>query len=643
MTDGSTGVVKRADVGAVAGAGQIDALVYLHNEAQALQHLNGVDGVPAFIDRIVMPEAQYLVMSPATGPTVSAWIADRAAKATSPPTTDALRIGSDVGRIVQELHDRGVVHRDLKPGNVAIDRADGTAFLMDFDFAAVSGERLLPCIGTRGYASPQQVAGDDPLPSDDVFGFGSLLGVLVSGADAAAASDPFRPFARPLTSLVPGVPVELEALVANCHDLDPAARPSSISEVVQRIARLPVATIPALGDPVRGQCALPDADGITALVSDLVDDLAVQVGSLVPSASHAESVDVTLYSGAAGVALALAELSALGFGDVSVGRDLMTAAVDTHLRQGQRDGLFHGDSGVAIAAARCAAIAGDAALGERSAELLDRLLDRRVEGIELTAGAAGQMLAHLMAADLVGDNRHVEAARREAERVIEESVVFGDRRWWAESDDPPMLGYAHGAAGIAHALAEAGLRLDETDLLVAAAQAGRFLVDQAVELDDDPLVRVGFPERVGGVHLASLWCHGTTGITRALMGVGDDDATRAMARRGAVSAVRGPLGTLGPTQCHGIAGTLELALDAAVAFRDDRFVAEAASLARILEGFCISSKFGRSCPGDRPGQTDPSFMTGQAGVAWALARLATGCGPLVRTGPVLLDGRAADG
>ena len=146
----------------------------------------------------------------------------------------------EVAQALEHAHERGVIHRDLKPGNVLFD-ARGRVKLADF---GVSGHAPDP--GTdamiRGLspftASPEQLRGEPPTPADDVYGLGALAYELLSRYPPHYPHfDARRVQQEPAPPLVPTEPIppQLATLIGRMLAKDPSERPASMREVIDEL------------------------------------------------------------------------------------------------------------------------------------------------------------------------------------------------------------------------------------------------------------------------------------------------------------------------------------------------------------------------------------------------------------------------
>jgi WD40 repeat protein/tRNA A-37 threonylcarbamoyl transferase component Bud32 len=150
---------------------------------------------------------------------------------------EAARLVRDIAAAIQFAHDNGVVHRDLKPGNVLIDKHGqpkltdfGLAKRTDQDSCATGAGQIL---GTPSYMAPEQTEGGGTGvgPATDVYGLGALLFALLTGRPPFQAAttldtllhvlsaDPPRP-----TALNPAVPRDLETICLKCLEKPPGKR-----------------------------------------------------------------------------------------------------------------------------------------------------------------------------------------------------------------------------------------------------------------------------------------------------------------------------------------------------------------------------------------------------------------------------------
>jgi serine/threonine-protein kinase len=184
--------------------------------------------------------------------------------------TEGANILRDVATALAYAHERGIVHRDIKPDNVLI--SGGAAVVTDFGVAkAISTARTGTApggsltqigfsLGTPMYMAPEQAAADPN--SDhraDIYSFGIMAYELFAGAPPFAGRSPAALLAAqmtetppPLSATRPDAPVPLVELVRRCLEKDPAKRPQTAAELVQGLDQALVSS----GQPALGAVAI---------------------------------------------------------------------------------------------------------------------------------------------------------------------------------------------------------------------------------------------------------------------------------------------------------------------------------------------------------------------------------------------------
>jgi serine/threonine protein kinase len=144
---------------------------------------------------------------------------------------DALRISIYVGAALSHVHDRGLVHLDVKPANIVV--VNGRPILCDFGIARWQGapRRHDGVTGTEGYVAPEECRLEEVTPAADIFGLGVTLYELLTSHMPFAAKSEAEPYPqisqkpRTVREYRPSVPIDLERLILNCLSRDPKARP----------------------------------------------------------------------------------------------------------------------------------------------------------------------------------------------------------------------------------------------------------------------------------------------------------------------------------------------------------------------------------------------------------------------------------
>jgi tRNA A-37 threonylcarbamoyl transferase component Bud32 len=198
------------------------------------------------------PGLPYLVMELLEGDT----LADRLAGGPLPPA-EAARIGAAVADALDAAHSRGIIHRDIKPGNVLLTPA-GEVKVMDFGIAAAADETHSTTgsglYGTAAYLSPERAAGQAATPAADLYSLGAVLYELLTGRPPFLGDSPvlvvrahLHEPPRPVRELAPWVPTRLADTCAAALAKDPTQRPSSAAALAIRLraaSSAPAAPVP---------------------------------------------------------------------------------------------------------------------------------------------------------------------------------------------------------------------------------------------------------------------------------------------------------------------------------------------------------------------------------------------------------------
>ncbi|MFN7938802.1 MAG: protein kinase [Bryobacteraceae bacterium] len=185
----------------------------------------------------------YLVMEFIEGPEVKGPL----------PVAEALRVAIQIAEAVNHAHRHGVIHRDLKPGNILVTKSG--VKVLDFGLAKLNRKPAVPSpadatvaasltipgtiLGTPKYMAPEQLEGSEADQRSDIFAFGLVLYEMLAGCSAfegkthanliaaVLAAEP-----KPITSFQPLIPPALAHLVETCLAKDPDLRRQSMHDVL---------------------------------------------------------------------------------------------------------------------------------------------------------------------------------------------------------------------------------------------------------------------------------------------------------------------------------------------------------------------------------------------------------------------------
>ncbi len=631
-------IIKRAPRDAQLLEDGSDARDRLRREHSLLERLAPHPWFPQPYALVEEAEELFLVMELVEGDALDEQVRALAEEGRLPSMAQVVAWGRALAQALAAVHRAGLVHRDVKSANVMVPPGGGLK-LIDFDIAFVPGQPLLG-VGTRGYLSPQQHAGAPPTPADDVHAVGAVLYLALTGAEPSLAPHSFSLLERPVALLRPGVSPALEAVVARCLDPEPSRRPPSMEALEEALGAVVVdgASAPA---PLGAQ-PHPEEGSLRARYLGLARRVAQ---ALARGATHGPQGRLgwvstyrgspvhsrELYHGTAGVVLALVEALSVepsvrpvveqalsGLREPPVGAS--TAAVAS---------LYMGEAGVAVALLRAGQLLVEPPLLTSALERADFVASQPHASPDMIVGAAGRLRGHLLLWDETREPRQLQAAVSAGEWLLGAAEPVGPEacRWvippgFDDLSGHAYPGYAHGAAGVGDVLLELYEATGDERFREAAQRALAWVKGLAVPVLEDGSGRA-WPLREGG-SLFSMWCYGAPGIGTFLMHAAGRELSpeaRALAEGAARATAR--VGRWAPpTQCHGLAGSIELLLDMHQWTRDSAWLTEAWSLARLLETFLVESEQGPGFSSDAPELVTPDYMVGTAGVLACLLRLA---------------------
>ncbi len=176
-------------------------------------------------------------------------LADKVAAAGRLSVTEARAIGRQIAHGLAAAHERGVVHRDLKPQNILVEKDSDRVVLMDFGLARLAelaGQTAEGVAGTPEYMAPEQARGREVDGRADLYSLGCVLYHMLTGqavfpaetAMAAALRHAEDPPPDPRAAR-PDIPLWLAQLILRLLEKDPARRPADAAQVAAALAGPP--------------------------------------------------------------------------------------------------------------------------------------------------------------------------------------------------------------------------------------------------------------------------------------------------------------------------------------------------------------------------------------------------------------------
>jgi len=619
-----------------------DRRARLQHEATVLARLRGLAGIASAGDYFEDEATGYLPITYVPGNSLAelvhqlvtgrSWLSVRAQA-----RHRLLRYTAQLVRRLRSAHDRGVIHRDVAPGNVWIGD-DDRVYLLDWECAHVVGSRLPPFrLATPGFSdlSLEQRA---PARRDDWQACGRVLAFTLTGLDpAAVVHGRPRELATRLAELTGLRDAVLIGLLASTladqpsDELEATKLLGAISSTTHARTARRHSTAPLVTMSAHESVLAEGLDRLTAAFRLRLDRLHTQ-----RTAADAAMIDA--HSGIAGLlyVLAAAHSARVAHLDTTlVERAVRVLTARTPVTP-DLPGLVHGRAGRALAVAAAVQAGYVSANGALHAHIAGALAGR-LDWPDFTHGAAGQGFAALACARRLGVPALATGAAACADYLVRTQNAQG--AWTlpegvAGTSGERFTGFAHGAAGMMAFLGSYAALAGDSAADAAWRQAESWLVSRARR---GRAGRWQWPQSDSHPSADSWWCHGAPGIALGWLCVAQAQGTAAIAEeylRGALGAspVKPRSGSLG--QCHGLAGVGEVYLEAYRVLRDECWRERAADIANVLVAlFRRRSRQPWQLPPDGPAADTNGLMLGMAGILHFLLRhhdpVATTSAPLL--------------
>jgi outer membrane protein assembly factor BamB len=235
------------------------------HEIQAARQVSGAFTAPV-LDADPDARRPWLATAYVDGPSLRA----RVTGGGPLPVEDVRALGAGLAEALADLHRVGLVHRDVKPGNILL-AADGPR-LIDFGIIRSDGLAELTeltesgvVLGSAGYMAPEQADGQEAGPAADVFALGAVLTFAALGRGPFGSGNAATLLVRTVSGEpdLDGLPEGLRGLVAACLAREPGQRPS-IARVLDTLAARGQAPVAAARAPIGPSAAAP-ADAAPAV------------------------------------------------------------------------------------------------------------------------------------------------------------------------------------------------------------------------------------------------------------------------------------------------------------------------------------------------------------------------------------------
>jgi tRNA A-37 threonylcarbamoyl transferase component Bud32 len=605
-----------------------DVRAHLRKERRVLQALDGVAGVPQVIDHFRHGDDEFLVTTSMGACDLRRDVLDRGAYASCDGVDRSLAgLASQLLAMLDAIHARGVVMRDLAPKNVVLDES-GRPCLVDFEISRLDGEQRYGW--TPGYSPPEQRRDAPACPDDDYYALGATLFYAATGLEPVRIDeDATRNVERTLSTLAGVHPggAGVVGLIPGLLAADRGKRSAAAAEI--RAGRHRAATPrPSRSTPApAARLVEVSPDLLDQIIAHTVEACLTHARELMRPAELPQPTNAHL--GSAGIGLELLHHTGMPgvrrlTGDLARWTAGVAPVSDPPL------GLLFGSTGTAIFLTAAGLATGDGDLLRAGAAMSAPAERSPATRDDYTQGLAGVGTGHLILAGLCDDPGRLELAAQCARRLITgdaQSTAQDVPQAKAGSGVSVASGFAHGRAGVACFLLAYYTATGDPAVESPLTERYAALAAEAPEL-------IAATQTPQARPMSASWCQGLAGIGFALLRAArplGEDRYLALACDAARASVAMAPRMWVVSQCCGMAGVGELLVDLGAATGDEERFRDAERVLALMLARCGGPVSAPRFPDHASTGSSGAWGVGSSGVLSFMRRLRARGGPRLWT------------
>jgi len=592
----------------------------LENESRILSLLDD-DHFPKLVGAFMENNRKVIVTSYFDGFNLHDFIRINAAQGIFPSKAQTKRIFLSILDNVKKLEEKGIIHNDLKPNNIIINR-QLDIFFIDFEtsYTKADNNAAKSSIKTRGFFA------DSAIINPDYYALGMILYFIQTGYNISEAPRDNHILERPLHYMTGKLIPEMETYIMNLcgnyyHSVD-AIMADFVRIIDVKASRFTIKhkDMKAIANSYRN---------ITRNVAAWLFANCIEKDHFTywNSSYHYNKGEgrMDINVGASGILIFLsAYLSkAKPFSDEHFQKFLNAIKyVSTNKLENQITGLFVGESGKVLAA-----LIALFSINKFDINLINNNIAYIRQNLphndDFFNGKAGTGFLFIILYVITHEKSYIEAATDIAHQIIENREIVDNNIVWKDLQTQNyFLGFAHGLSGIGYFLVLLQKFAPDQKLLEIILHISETLINNTTGSSKKSKL-INWPTELGGSNSNNHWCHGTPGTAYfflELYKLTKEEKYLSILKNCANTVISAST-CMNPTMCHGLAGNINFLINYYQLTKNKKIKSELFRLSEVLKmsGILVDNYY--LFPSENATVVTPDFWVGFSGTAYVLQRL----------------------